>query len=131
MQLGGYVPARKVSVEPIAGRILRDPGLSIGYVPQVETVNWYFPVTVREDGERRPRGTLAGASAKALQAPGMGGFPPALWISRSEGPERISGAWWARGGAREYWRVETDVPVGRVAAWILGVEEQGQRGKAS
>lgn len=32
---------------------------------------------------------------------------------------------------REYWRVETDVPVGRVAAWILGVEEQGQRGKAS
>jgi NAD(P)-dependent dehydrogenase (short-subunit alcohol dehydrogenase family) len=31
----------------------------------------------------------------------------------------------------EYWRVETDVPVGRVAAWILGVEERGQRGKAS
>ena len=32
---------------------------------------------------------------------------------------------------REYWRVDTDVPVGRVAAWILGVEERGQRGKAS
>ena len=31
----------------------------------------------------------------------------------------------------EYWNVETDVPVGRVAAWILGVEEKGQRGKAS
>ncbi|HET6616358.1 MAG TPA: short-chain dehydrogenase [Gemmatimonadota bacterium] len=31
----------------------------------------------------------------------------------------------------EYWSVETDVPVGRVAAWILGVEEKGQRGKAS
>ena len=28
-------------------------------------------------------------------------------------------------------RVDADVPVGRVAAWILGVEEQGQRGKAS
>jgi ABC-type Mn2+/Zn2+ transport system ATPase subunit len=49
------------SVEPIAGRIERDPGLSIGYVPQVETVNWFFPVTVREavlmariDGRRMP-----------------------------------------------------------------------------
>jgi NAD(P)-dependent dehydrogenase (short-subunit alcohol dehydrogenase family) len=31
----------------------------------------------------------------------------------------------------EYWRVDDDVPVGRVAAWILGVEERGQRGKAS
>lgn len=31
----------------------------------------------------------------------------------------------------EYWRVHSDVPVGRVAAWILGVEERGQRGKAS
>jgi ABC-type Mn2+/Zn2+ transport system ATPase subunit len=36
------------SVDPIVGRIERDPGLSIGYVPQVETVNWFFPVTVRE-----------------------------------------------------------------------------------
>jgi NAD(P)-dependent dehydrogenase (short-subunit alcohol dehydrogenase family) len=31
----------------------------------------------------------------------------------------------------EYWRVDSDVPVGRVAAWILGVEDRGQRGKAS
>jgi ABC-type Mn2+/Zn2+ transport system ATPase subunit len=36
------------SVESIAGRIERASDLSIGYVPQVETVNWYFPVTVRE-----------------------------------------------------------------------------------
>ncbi|MEX0833371.1 MAG: metal ABC transporter ATP-binding protein [Actinomycetota bacterium] len=36
------------SVEPIAGRVVRSPNLAIGYVPQVETVNWYFPVTVRE-----------------------------------------------------------------------------------
>jgi ABC-type Mn2+/Zn2+ transport system ATPase subunit len=49
------------SVDPIAGRINRDPTLSIGYVPQVETVNWFFPVTVREavlmariDGRRLP-----------------------------------------------------------------------------
>jgi ABC-type Mn2+/Zn2+ transport system ATPase subunit len=35
-------------VRPVTGRIVRDPGAPIGYVPQVETVNWYFPITVRE-----------------------------------------------------------------------------------
>ncbi|HET8525471.1 MAG TPA: metal ABC transporter ATP-binding protein [Actinomycetota bacterium] len=34
-------------VRPIAGRIHRREA-AVGYVPQVETVNWYFPVTVRE-----------------------------------------------------------------------------------
>jgi ABC-type Mn2+/Zn2+ transport system ATPase subunit len=49
------------SVAPIAGRVRRRPGLAVGYVPQVETVNWFFPVTVREavlmariDGRRLP-----------------------------------------------------------------------------
>ncbi len=32
---------------------------------------------------------------------------------------------------RAYWNPERDLPVGRIAAWILGVEEGGQRGKAS
>ena len=36
------------SVSPIAGRIHREKGTAIGYVPQVETVNWFFPSTVRE-----------------------------------------------------------------------------------
>ncbi len=36
------------TVRPIAGRIVRGRAVSVGYVPQVETVNWYFPVTVRE-----------------------------------------------------------------------------------
>jgi ABC-type Mn2+/Zn2+ transport system ATPase subunit len=36
------------SVTPIAGRIQRRRDAAVGYVPQVETVNWYFPVTVRE-----------------------------------------------------------------------------------
>jgi len=36
------------AVRPIAGRIVRDRSATVGYVPQVETVNWYFPVTVRE-----------------------------------------------------------------------------------
>jgi ABC-type Mn2+/Zn2+ transport system ATPase subunit len=36
------------SVQPSSGVIRRRTGVSIGYVPQVETVNWFFPVTVRE-----------------------------------------------------------------------------------
>jgi ABC-type Mn2+/Zn2+ transport system ATPase subunit len=36
------------AVDPIAGRIVRDRSVAVAYVPQVETVNWYFPVTVRE-----------------------------------------------------------------------------------
>lgn len=36
------------SVRPTAGRVVRDRAAALGYVPQVETVNWYFPVTVRE-----------------------------------------------------------------------------------
>lgn len=36
------------TLDPIAGRVVRDGDLAVGYVPQVETVNWYFPITVRE-----------------------------------------------------------------------------------
>ena len=36
------------TVRPGAGTVRRDPGLRVGYVPQVETVNWSFPVTVGE-----------------------------------------------------------------------------------
>ncbi|MEN3315863.1 MAG: manganese transport system ATP-binding protein [Acidimicrobiaceae bacterium] len=36
------------TVTPASGRVWRQPGLRIGYVPQVETVNWSFPVTVAE-----------------------------------------------------------------------------------
>ena len=36
------------SVTPVAGSVRRAPGLRTGYVPQVETVNWNFPVTVAE-----------------------------------------------------------------------------------
>ena len=31
-----------------AGSVYRKPGLELAYVPQVETVNWDFPVTVQE-----------------------------------------------------------------------------------
>ncbi len=36
------------SVRPIAGHVHRAKGLRVGYVPQVEAVNWSFPVTVAE-----------------------------------------------------------------------------------
>jgi ABC-type Mn2+/Zn2+ transport system ATPase subunit len=50
------------ALRPVSGRVTFPSGpVPIGYVPQVETVNWYFPVTVREavlmarlDGRRVP-----------------------------------------------------------------------------
>jgi ABC-type Mn2+/Zn2+ transport system ATPase subunit len=36
------------TVRPSTGAVDRRPGLRVGYVPQVETVNWNFPVTVGE-----------------------------------------------------------------------------------
>jgi ABC-type Mn2+/Zn2+ transport system ATPase subunit len=36
------------TVDPVTGSVRRRPGLSMAYVPQVETVNWNFPVTVGE-----------------------------------------------------------------------------------
>jgi len=36
------------TIEPRAGRVERRPKLAIGYVPQLETVDWNFPVTVAE-----------------------------------------------------------------------------------
>jgi ABC-type Mn2+/Zn2+ transport system ATPase subunit len=71
------------SVRPVAGRVRRSPGLSVGYVPQVETVNWYFPVTVREavlmariDGRRTPWASAAERSEAddALERLGLGGL---------------------------------------------------------
>ena len=68
------------------------------------------PVHVREGEGRRPVGVELQASKTASLGPETGtvkgSFPPGLWKTRCEGPERISGAWWAGGNAREYWRVE-------------------------
>lgn len=36
------------SVEPMSGTVERNSGLSFGFVPQLEQVNWNFPVTVSE-----------------------------------------------------------------------------------
>ncbi len=49
------------TVAPLAGTVRRRNGLTLAYVPQTETVNWNFPVTVAEcvlmarvDGRRLP-----------------------------------------------------------------------------
>jgi ABC-type Mn2+/Zn2+ transport system ATPase subunit len=49
------------SVRPVRGTVTRRKGLRIAYVPQVETINWSFPVTVaqcvlmaRVNGRRLP-----------------------------------------------------------------------------
>ena len=36
------------TIKPVHGAIARAPGLAFSYVPQLETVNWNFPVTVAE-----------------------------------------------------------------------------------
>lgn len=36
------------TVKPQEGHVTKKPGLRMGYVPQVETVDWNFPVTVLE-----------------------------------------------------------------------------------
>lgn len=81
------------------------------------------PVTVREDAEQRPAQVDIPAVQNALQTGGIGGFPQRMWKTRAEGPERISGAWWARGSAREYWRVES--PDG----WLGLVFRDGSSGR--
>jgi ABC-type Mn2+/Zn2+ transport system ATPase subunit len=70
------------TVKPAGGRITRRPGLRIGYVPQVETVDWDFPVTVHEAVlmSRTHRSSLPWLSAderargeEVLQRLGLGG----------------------------------------------------------
>ena len=36
------------TLAPVAGTVWRSPGLRVAYVPQLETVNWNFPITVFE-----------------------------------------------------------------------------------
>ncbi|HJV08098.1 MAG TPA: metal ABC transporter ATP-binding protein [Acidimicrobiales bacterium] len=71
------------TVKPVAGTIWRRPGLRVGYVPQVETVNWSFPVTVAEvvlmsrtSGRRLPWPSAAEKAevAAVLDRLGIGGL---------------------------------------------------------
>src|SRR6056297_4137805 len=55
------------TVEAVSGTVRRAPGLAVGLVPQVETIDWNFPVTVAE--------CVGMARARGLRTP---------WITRSE-----------------------------------------------
>jgi ABC-type Mn2+/Zn2+ transport system ATPase subunit len=71
------------TVAPVAGTVWRRPDLRVGYVPQVETVNWSFPVTVAEavlmsrtSGRRLPWPSAAERAevAGVLDRLGIGGL---------------------------------------------------------
>jgi ABC-type Mn2+/Zn2+ transport system ATPase subunit len=58
------------TVKPVSGKIRRAPDVTVGLVPQVETIDWSFPVTVAE--------CVGMARARGLRTP---------WITRSERSE--------------------------------------------
>ena len=55
------------TVRPVSGAVRRSPGVTVGLVPQVETIDWSFPVTVAE--------CVGMARARGLRLP---------WINRRE-----------------------------------------------
>jgi ABC-type Mn2+/Zn2+ transport system ATPase subunit len=70
-------------IPPNRGSVRRDVGVAVGYVPQVESVNWYFPLTVQEvvlmarRGHRRlpwPSRSDVAESNLVLDRIGLGGL---------------------------------------------------------
>lgn len=71
------------SIKPVHGKIERQNGLRLAYVPQLETVDWNFPVTVGEVvGMSRPQRLMRPRSASSetsmiedvLERLGLGGL---------------------------------------------------------
>lgn len=71
------------AIKPVHGHVTTKPGLRMGYVPQVESVDWSFPVTVlevmvmtRSANGRSPRITAEERSAAidVLERLGLGGL---------------------------------------------------------
>jgi zinc/manganese transport system ATP-binding protein len=71
------------ALAPWAGTVTRAPGLTVGYVPQVQSVDWTFPLTVTEcvllartARSWRPRATAADGrtAADLLDRLGVGGL---------------------------------------------------------
>jgi ABC-type Mn2+/Zn2+ transport system ATPase subunit len=71
------------AVTPVEGHVTKKPGLRMGYVPQVESVDWNFPVTVlevvamtRTAGKFFPRITPEerGSALHVLERLGLGGL---------------------------------------------------------
>jgi ABC-type Mn2+/Zn2+ transport system ATPase subunit len=71
------------SIKPVHGKVERLPGLRLAYVPQLETVDWNFPVTVGEVvGMSRPQRLMRPKAARSelsliedvLERLGLGGL---------------------------------------------------------
>lgn len=71
------------NLQPTVGDVVRDPAATVAYVPQIETVNWNFPITVAEvvlmaapASWLRPRATAAERqqAAELLERLGLGGL---------------------------------------------------------
>jgi len=71
------------NLQPTVGTVVRDPDATVAYVPQIETVNWNFPITVAEvvlmaapASWRRPRATADERRqvADVLERLGLGGL---------------------------------------------------------
>ncbi|MDB4947722.1 MAG: polymerase IV-like protein ImuB, partial [Gemmatimonadetes bacterium] len=67
-----------------------------------------LPARVRIDARGRPAGLEVQAAPSVAVREQGGGYPPGLWKTRAEGPERVSGLWWRGATAREYWRMELE-----------------------
>jgi protein ImuB len=104
---GAHLPAEAVVWEPAGARGIAElahrpaprtppdtPPRARGALPlQLRRYPQPIPVLVEVDGRDRPDSLLLGARRHPL---------------RAEGPERISGRWWAEPYAREYWLCEDD-----------------------
>ena len=64
--------------KPQRGTVSRAAGVSVSYVPQLETVNWNFPVTVQD--------------CVLMSRPARRPSPPPACSSRCRGPPRQTGA---------------------------------------
>ena len=62
------------TAQPQQGTVRRAPGTAVSYVPQLETVNWNFPVTVNECVlMSRTTGRLLPTSIPDTSSPGVNG----------------------------------------------------------
>lgn len=124
---GAHLPAERVRWEErgvrgvldVAGRPAAPPEDGVRTPSRAE-----LPLCLRRFPEPRPAAVQADAAGRptALRLPGASA--PAR--VRAEGPERLSGRWWAQGYAREYWLAETEAGTlwllfrdGREGRWYL------------
>jgi protein ImuB len=94
--------------EPVAARVTVDEtGRPLRFSAPGESV---APGPARLSARVAPERRAPGAGTpNARTLPPLPVSPAALGpILRAEGPERLSGAWWEDGYAREYWLVESD-----------------------